>query len=85
MAAFIDFTCAKCKKRYGWCGEITDQPPCPSCGHKPDATKLSKDQLELDRFRNFLSERKKRGEGKNDTGGVSGGSSESSKPSDTPP
>lgn len=39
----IDAQCSKCGKRYGWQGEVADQPPCPRCGHKPDPAKLAAD------------------------------------------
>jgi hypothetical protein len=44
MPSFIDLTCGKCKRRYGWCGELTDCKPCPSCGWKPDPKEMAKDE-----------------------------------------
>lgn len=33
MPAFIDATCQRCGRRFGWMGEVTDPAPtCPGCG-----------------------------------------------------
>lgn len=34
MSAFIDVRC-RCGKRFGWCGAMSDRPPCPRCGFRP--------------------------------------------------
>lgn len=30
--AFMDKTCRKCRKRFGWFGDVESEPPCPKCG-----------------------------------------------------
>lgn len=47
--AFIDGTCLKCGRRYGWQGKIVDQPPCPKCGNEPDREALAKTQEQMDK------------------------------------
>lgn len=33
MPAFIDATCQRCGRRFGWMGELTNPAPaCPGCG-----------------------------------------------------
>lgn len=48
MPSMIDVRCAACGRRYGFCGEMTDQPPCPKCGHPPDKAELAKVQAQMD-------------------------------------
>ena len=45
--SFIDATCPKCSKRFGWTGNLVDKPPCPKCGWKDDPEKLKKIQEEM--------------------------------------
>ncbi len=32
--AFVDATCPKCRRRYGWCGPVGVVKPCPHCEKK---------------------------------------------------
>jgi len=57
MPAFIDGTCPKCKKRFGWVGEITDRPPCPKCGHQIPKEELEADQKAMDEMEALLLEK----------------------------
>ena len=61
----MDTTC-KCGKRFGWQGDLTDMPPCPRCGNRPDAESLANDEAELRRFEDYLLTRKKTREGSRD-------------------
>lgn len=45
--ALIDVRCRKCNKRYGFSGKMTDQPPCPRCGHVPDPAKLAEAERKI--------------------------------------
>lgn len=54
--AFIDVSCPKCHKKFGWFGLVTDRPPCPRCNHQIDSAALEKDQAEIDNFRELLAE-----------------------------
>jgi len=49
MGAF-DATCPKCRRRFGWGGELIDKPPCPNCGHQSDPESLRAAQDEMDRM-----------------------------------
>ena len=40
MAAMIDVSCPKCRRRFGWCGTMRNQPSCPRCGHRPPQAEL---------------------------------------------
>jgi hypothetical protein len=59
MPAFIDVTCHFCNKRYGFCGEAEDQPPCPSCGKSPSIEILQSNAKEIAAFKEFLIEKKR--------------------------
>lgn len=48
MPSMIDVRCAACGKRYGFCGEMTDQPNCPKCGKEPNRAELEKVQAQMD-------------------------------------
>jgi Domain of unknown function (DUF4326) len=50
----IDVCCTKCRRRYGFAGEMTACPPCPRCGHRPDPGQLAHDQALLDQARREL-------------------------------
>jgi PHP family Zn ribbon phosphoesterase len=55
MPAFFDATCAKCRRKFGWSGELKDQPPCPKCGH---VNKINdQDRKALEEFEKLLEER----------------------------
>lgn len=58
--AFFDASCRKCKRRIGWTGKVTDQPPCPTCGTEPDRAQLKADQDEIESFQKLLAEMKKK-------------------------
>lgn len=64
MAAFFDASCTKCKRRFGWSGELKDKPPCHYCGHHDVVTQdqLDADQKEMEDFQSFLREKKLRKE-----------------------
>lgn len=57
MPAFIDVRCAKCGRKYGWFGEIMDQPNCPKCGHPPDKEKLKTDEAHFKEIEELLLSR----------------------------
>jgi len=57
MTAFCDATCPKCKRRYGWHGEVIDWPPCPHCGHRVDPEIIKRDADEIADFKALLAER----------------------------
>ena len=59
MKAMFDVQCRKCRRKYGWGGEVLDQPPCPYCGTKPDPEKLAHDASEIKAFRELLAKRAK--------------------------
>lgn len=63
MPAFIDARCPKCDKRIGWFGEMKDNPGCSRCGWFPGTKEeqeaAQKDQEEINRFRQFLRDRKR--------------------------
>ncbi len=44
MPAMIDAQCPKCRRRFGWHGDLTDRPACPRCGHQLPAAELAADQ-----------------------------------------
>lgn len=48
MPSMIDARCERCGRRYGWCGEMRDQPPCPKCGHRPEQAALDAAQAQMD-------------------------------------
>lgn len=48
MPAANDATCPKCHHRFGWFGEVTDKPPCPECGQKPNTKELFELKKEID-------------------------------------
>ena len=60
MPAFMDATCPKCSKRIGWAGEMKDRPPCPRCGHQLSPEKMEADAAEVERFKQYLRERKQK-------------------------
>lgn len=62
MSAFFDARCTRCNRRFGWCGEITDRPACPKCGHRPPQEQLKADADEIEKFETFLINRKIGGE-----------------------
>lgn len=35
MPAFVDITCTRCGRRYGYLGEPASPPPCTHCGYVP--------------------------------------------------
>ena len=53
--AMSDVSCPKCRKRFGWRGDLKDRPPCPRCGHQVDAAVLAADQACLDEFATLLA------------------------------
>lgn len=57
MASFIDATCTKCGRKYGWCGEMKDRPKCPKCGHL-EPYDPSDDKM-IDEMRDFLLNKRK--------------------------
>lgn len=63
MGAFMDTTCRKCGKRFGWVGNSVDRPPCPKCGGMVDIVALKADDEEINRFRDLLLKRKSEREG----------------------
>jgi ribosome-binding protein aMBF1 (putative translation factor) len=56
--AFIDVSCPKCRRKFGWFGTMTERPPCPRCGHEIDKASLAHDQAKIDEFRTLLAERR---------------------------
>lgn len=54
MPAFMDATCSKCGKRFGWVGKVTDRPACPNCGDRPSDESLQADEEELNDFKELL-------------------------------
>lgn len=46
MSGFYDATCTKCRKRFGWCGELKDKPPCPKCRHHDKISQEESDRIE---------------------------------------
>lgn len=59
MAAFVDLTCSKCRRRYGFAGELKDAPACPHCGTRPDAKALAADAAAIDELRKVLDDKSK--------------------------
>jgi hypothetical protein len=59
MSAFIDMTCGKCKRRYGWFGNLMDANPCPHCGWKPDKKELAKDEALMKEMEEKILNKKK--------------------------
>ncbi len=59
MPSMIDVSCPKCSRRFGWCGEMIDRPPCPRCGHQLPVDALGEDQVEVDAFRRLLASRER--------------------------
>lgn len=57
MPSMIDASCPKCGKRFGWCGEMTDKPPCPRCGHADDPAELAKVQAQMDEMEQLILSR----------------------------
>jgi hypothetical protein len=57
MQGFYDVCCAKCRRKYGFSGRFSDQPPCPRCGHKTDPVALAEDQKKIDEYRELLCRR----------------------------
>jgi len=51
MPSMIDASCPKCGRRFGWCGELRDKPPCPRCGHRDDPAELAAAQAKMDRLK----------------------------------
>lgn len=45
--AFLDATCPKCGKRFGWTG---NKPPCPRCKYQDDPAELAELEAKLDRL-----------------------------------
>jgi len=60
MGAMNDASCPKCKKRFGWSGDLKDCPPCPRCGHQIPPEEWTSVKAEMDKFRDSLIERKKK-------------------------
>ena len=58
MGALVDATCPKCRKRFGWAGEMIDRPPCPRCGHQLPLEELKAADEEMEVFRQQLLSRK---------------------------
>jgi DNA-binding XRE family transcriptional regulator len=54
--AFIDVSCAKCGKKFGWFGLVVERPPCPRCGDRPAPADLERDQAAMNDFRELLAE-----------------------------
>lgn len=54
MPSMIDVRCAACGKRYGFCGEMIDQPPCPKCGREPDRAEIAKVQAQMDEAQRLM-------------------------------
>ncbi len=52
--SFFDATCPKCKKRFGWSGELIDKPTCPKCGHRDDPAGLQKAADEMAKWKEEL-------------------------------
>lgn len=63
MAAFFDDSCPKCRRRFGWQGELTDRPACPKCGHQVPRAELEAGQKEMDDFQALLLTRADRSTG----------------------
>lgn len=55
MNAMIDVRCEKCRKRFGWQGDLTSRPPCPGCGFRPDPAELRAAQDRLDEDHRLMS------------------------------
>ena len=51
MNGFMDATCPKCRKRFGWFGTIMERPACPRCGYQVPAQDLERDEKELAKAR----------------------------------
>ncbi len=66
MGGFMDGTCPKCKKRFGWTGRVVDRPACPKCGHKVDLSELESDEREIKDFENLLRANRRRREEEDD-------------------
>jgi len=47
IIGFFDVACPKCQKRYGWHGKITDEPPCPKCGHRITPEEMTDAEFEI--------------------------------------
>lgn len=45
----LDVTCRKCRKRFGWRGELRDRPPCPKCGDVLPIAELIKAEKEMEK------------------------------------
>ncbi len=60
MASFIDVSCPKCGRKYGWFGEMKDRPKCPKCGHQVpyDPEEEKKFQSALDELRDKMLRQK---------------------------
>lgn len=54
MGAFIDATCPKCHRKFGWSGSMRDRPPCPSCGHRPEQAELDRTEAEMEAMKQQL-------------------------------
>lgn len=60
MPAFYDATCTKCKRRFGWSGELKNKPPCPKCGHHDKITQADlEDEAYMEEFLQELIKKKK--------------------------
>lgn len=46
--SMFDAQCPKCRKRFGWSGEVRDRPPCPRCGHEIPAAELEADAAKIE-------------------------------------
>ena len=54
MNAMIDVSCPKCGRRFGWCGEMINRPPCPRCGHQLPREELEKADAEMKAMQEML-------------------------------
>lgn len=62
MNAFIDVSCPKCGKKFGWFGSPANRPPCPKCRHEISHTEKAALQAALEKqdindFAGFLRAR----------------------------
>lgn len=54
MPGMFDARCQECGKRFGWCGELVDRPPCPRCRHRVSLEDLQVEQARLEHRQELL-------------------------------
>jgi PHP family Zn ribbon phosphoesterase len=59
VSAFMDATCPRCGRRFGWTGKAMDRPPCPKCGHVMARELLKKTDELMEEFEKKLARRNK--------------------------